>query len=373
VKAIYTSVGYRLQKFIVVILLMGLGGCASQPSSLLPYELDVPMQVLTVPGTPSAIDGRGRYRELFCAELAMDPAFSEDSCDDYLHKLVDEPPGTGLEPGSVTDLAFKVVVVPGLFSDCVESIATPFETSDQALALVGTEKEYLGISGRSGADANARVIANYLSELELAPGQRLVLVGHSKGAVDILHFLVSFPELAQRVSAVLSVTGAINGSPRADDAYEDYREWLADVDLLTCDAGDGLAMDHLTRRYRMTWLANNSLPENVRYYSLTAFVNQDDVGLNSMRGYRALALIDPRNDGQLLFYDQVIPGSTILATMNTNHWAAAIPMSETHPVLANTIVTNNRFPRDAMLTAALRFIYGDLLEGVPVSGNKSVR
>lgn len=331
------------------------------------------MQLLTVPGTPPAIDGRGRFRELFCAEMAVDPEYSGDSCDDYLHKLVDEPPGSGTVPGPITDLAFKVVVVPGLFSDCMASIATAFETSDQALALVGVEKQHLGVSGRSGADANARVIANLVSAMELAPGQRLVLVGHSKGAVDIMQFLVSFPELARKVSAVLSVTGAINGSPRADDADEDYRQWLADRDLFTCDAGDGLAMDHLTRRYRMSWLASNPLPDHVRYYSLTAFVNQDDVGLNSLRGYRALARIDPRNDGQLLFYDQVIPGSTILATMNTNHWAAAIPIRETHPVLANTIVTNNRFPRDAMLKAALRFIYGDLADPVPAEGNYQVR
>lgn len=362
-----------MHKIIVLVVLVSLGGCAAQPSSLLPYELDVPMQVLSVPGSPPVIDGRGRYRELFCAELATDPEFSGDSCDDYLHKLVDEPRGAGIAPEPVNDLAFKLVVVPGLFSDCVESIATPFEISDEALARVGVEKQYLAVSGRSGSDANARLIANYIAALELAPGQRLVLLGHSKGAVDILQFLVSFPELARRVTAVLSVTGAINGSPRADDAYDDYRQWLADRDLLTCDAGDGLAMDHLTRRYRMTWLASNPLPDHVRYYSLTAFVNQDDVGLNSMRGYRALARIDPRNDGQLLFYDQVIPGSTILATMNTNHWAAAIPIRETHPVLANTIVTNNRFPRDAMLKTALRFIHDDLLERAPVTGTGQAR
>lgn len=347
---------------------MGLGGCAGQPSGLLPYELDVPMQVLSVPGTPPVIDGRGRFRELFCAELAHDPEFSADKCEDYLHQLVDEPVATGIEIPASSDLAIKLVVVPGLFSDCVQSIATPFETSGEALAALGVEKEYLPISGRSGNQANAAIIANTISALELAPGQRLVLVGHSKGAVDILQFLVSFPDLAKKVSAVLSVTGAINGSPRADDAEEDYREWLADVDLATCDAGDGLAMDHLTRRYRMTWLANNPLPDSVHYYSLTAFVNQDGVGLNSLRGYRALAEIDPRNDGQLLFYDQVIPGSTLLATMNTNHWAAAIPMTETHPMLAKTVVTNNRFPRDSMLKAALRLISQDLAEQGPVGG-----
>jgi hypothetical protein len=41
----------------------------------------------------------------------------------------------------------------------------------------------------------------------------LILLGYSKGTTDILHFLVAYPDLALRIEAVLSVAGAVNGSP----------------------------------------------------------------------------------------------------------------------------------------------------------------
>ena len=363
---------HNVRYLITSICLLVISACG-QPSSLLPYELDIPLQVLSVSGAPPVSDGRARFRELFCAELVVDPDFAGEDCDSYLHRLTDEPVPPGNVPEPAHELGLKIVVVPGLFSDCIDSFSRVFQTSVEALALAGVEMEYLPVSGRSGSEANAVTIADYIRALELKPGQRLVLVGHSKGAVDILQFLVSYPDLARRVSAVLSVAGAINGSPRADDAYEDYQNWLADVELDACPIGDALAMDNLTRRYRMNWLANNPLPEFVRYYSMSAFVNQDKVGLNSMRGYRALARIDPRNDGQLLFYDQVIPGAVLLAYLNANHWSVAVPVTETHPMVARTVITNNRFPRSSMLKAALNYISQDLAQTGDFAGETQTR
>lgn len=345
------------------IVLGGLGACASPPAGLLSYELDVPMQVLSVPGAPGVMDGRGDFRRLFCEELAADPEFAGEPCDSYLHRLADEPPAAGLAPVD-RPLDIRLVVVPGLFSECAPGLAMPFAASIQRLAARGVRVDFLQVSGRSGSDSNARQIANYLGTVDPRSGQQLVLVGHSKGAVDLLHFLVGYPGLARRVDAMLSVAGAINGSPRADDARAMYGDWLADIDLVSCDAGDGLAMEHLTRRYRMNWLASNPLPSSVAYYSLVAFAGPDRVGLNSQRGHRALSVIDPRNDGQLLFYDQVIPGSTLLGTVNANHWAVALPVTEISPLLASLVVTKNRFPRDAMLIAALRMIADRTPRGV---------
>ena len=54
--------------------------------------------------------------------------------------------------------------------------------------------------------------------MDLASDERLVLIGYSKGAPDILGGLVTYPELAQRVAAVVSVAGSVNGSPPANDA-----------------------------------------------------------------------------------------------------------------------------------------------------------
>ena len=95
---------------------------------MLPYELDIPMQVLSVSGAPPVSDGRARFRELFCAELAADPDFADEDCDSYLHRLADEPAPAGnvLEPAH--DLELKMVVIPGMFSDCIADFSRPYQT-----------------------------------------------------------------------------------------------------------------------------------------------------------------------------------------------------------------------------------------------------
>jgi hypothetical protein len=70
----------------------------------------------------------------------------------------------------------------------------------------------------------------------------------------------------------------------------------------------------------------------------------------------ALAEIDPRNDGQLLFYDQLIPGATLLGYVNADHWAIALPIEEKRPTLATLVTGNNWFPRDALVEAIALYL-----------------
>ena len=43
--------------------------------------------------------------------------------------------------------------------------------------------------------------------------------------------------------------------------------------------------------------------------------------------HRKLAQIDGRNDSQMIFYDQIIPGSTLLGYVNADHWAIVVPIA----------------------------------------------
>ena len=54
-----------------------------------------------------------------------------------------------------------------------------------------------------------------------------------------LHFLVNFPGLAQHVDAVVSVAGAINGSPIANQVDAIYRKLGANLPFSECEPGDG--------------------------------------------------------------------------------------------------------------------------------------
>src|SRR5262249_23721344 len=77
---------------------------------------------------------------------------------------------------------------------------------------------------------------------------RLVLIGYSKGAPDILEAVVSFPEIRQRVGAVVSAAGAVGGSPLADDAEQSQPAFLPHSPGARCPPRDGRAVESLESR-----------------------------------------------------------------------------------------------------------------------------
>jgi hypothetical protein len=73
-----------------------------------------------------------------------------------------------------------------------------------------------------------------------------------------------------------------------------------------------------------------------------------------------MSLIDGRNDSQVLSYDEIIPGSTLMGYANADHWALALPIARTHSTVGSLFVTQNAYPREALTEALLRFIEEDL-------------
>ena len=63
---------------------------------------------------------------------------------------------------------------------------------------------------------------------------------------------------------------------------------------------------------------------------------------------KKLSAIDPRNDSQVIFYDQVIPGSTLMGYLNADHWAIAVPIAESHPFIGRHFADKNTYPRQAI-------------------------
>ena len=72
-----------------------------------------------------------------------------------------------------------------------------------------------------------------------AGAPRLVLIGYSKGAPDILEAVVAYPEIRRRVAAVVSAAGAIGGSALANDAEQYQADLLQHFPGATCGPGDG--------------------------------------------------------------------------------------------------------------------------------------
>jgi pimeloyl-ACP methyl ester carboxylesterase len=329
---------------------------------MLSYDTATPPLVLTPIENAGIVDGRGRFREIFCglsADHGADLPYDRP-CDDVLHRLDGEPPpaGRAVSLGQAR-VPLDVVIVPGVGAACFPSIATPFASAMDHLRDLCYRAEILWVEGVSGSQRNAELIRDAARAAQPG-GHPVVLVGYSKGAPDILEALVRHPEIAPRVAAVVSIAGAVNGSPLAEGASRSMLEAIQSLPGATCDDSDLAAIESLRRKDRLDWLATHELPTQIRYYSVASFTDRDNISYILRGSYDDLSLLDPRNDSQVLYYDQIIPGSVLLGYLNADHWAVALDIASTLPAAADLLVTSNEFPRDIMLEAIVKQIEEDL-------------
>ena len=129
---------------------------------------------------------------------------------------------------------------------------------------------------------------------------------------------------------------------------------------LQCEDGDGGALESLRPSVRRAWLADNPLPPDVLYYSIVGLQKPDRISRGLRIAYNLLSDIDPRNDGNLLFYDQIIPGSTLLGYANADHWAISTDLGASPYAVVRSLANKSDYPRQALLEATLRFVELDM-------------
>jgi hypothetical protein len=338
-----------------------LAACATEP--LVPFSTDTPPLVLAPAAQAGVGDKRARFREIYCAVLEARRGLPDyRRCEEALTRIGEEPAGM-LRPVDLGPSKRRLVaaVAPGLGYECFEKWLEPSGSVAEHVRQYGYDQLLLKIDALSSTANNARQIRDALLAMPVVSGPaRLVLIGYSKGTPDILQALVTYPEIRNRVAAVISLAGAVGGSPLANDASQYQADMLRHFPGATCESGDGGAVENLRPATRRAWLAANELPMGIRYYSLVTFPQPERISSVLRSSYRKLARIDPRNDGQVIFYDQVIPGSDLMAYVNADHWALAVPIARSHTTIGAILVTQNAYPREALLEALLRFVEEDL-------------
>ena len=347
----------RAQHLVAAVVAIWTVGCTPP---LTKYRTDIPALQLSVVGQPSASDGRARFREIYCGVLASAPDLVGTSCDVALVRLSDEPPAkSDSAPLPQPDPRLHILLVGGAFGECFQDTAPPVAAAIAKLSGLGYRIRMVAVDGRSSSTHNASQIASAVRDERLDPGDKLVLVGYSKGTPDILEFLVGSPDLALRVDAVVSIAGAVNGSPLGD-AYAGLYAMVSGIDFKICKAGDGGVVDSLRVKVRMSWLAEHSLPRSVRYFSLGSFTVPDQTARLMYLTKRDLGRAEALNDGQTIFYDQVIPGSVLLGYANGDHWAVVLPLQEKWPYWGGNS-GETHYPRDLLFEAVVLYV-GEALQ-----------
>ncbi len=338
-----------------IVTALWASGCATVSSDM---ELRATTAVLPSPRQGVEADGRARFRGLFCAladSHGVPQTRSGDACEALLWRLADEPASERDMVPPPLDTRLQVVV-GGAFSDCFGTASIAYRDGITALEASGLQITEVAISGRSSAGYNAKAIAEAMKDIPAGP---VVLLGYSKGSVDILEFLAHYPELAARVKAVISVAGPVFGSELAERGDWAYDVFLERAFSGRCNPGDGGVLHSLLPDVRLQWLAAHPLPENIRFYSLLAFTSSEHMARALGISWKILGATDSRNDGQITIAEGVLPGSTLLGYANADHWGVAIDIEEELSFLAER-ADPAPYPRALMFEALIRFVSGDL-------------
>ena len=334
-----------------------LQGCAPIPLSPPDALLD---EIFGAESGLHAVDARAGFRRVYCDiyETRIPATGEERSCAATLRTIA--PENGVIDPVPASDEigeSFAILVAPGLGYDCFERLLG----NDQELVRFAEARGHVvrvaATDGLADTVQNAAVLRDAIIGLDLESGsRRLLILSYSKGTNDILEALVSYPDLADRVTAVVGVASAVGGSPLAPEAPLWTVNLLARIPGAECGTPPSGALPSLYPDVRQQWLAENALPGSVHYFSIVSLPKPEQLARGLRISYRKLAKIDPHNDGQVIARDQVIPGSRVLAFVNADHWAIALPLSRLNALLGSTFFAREEFPRDVLLDAILRYV-----------------
>jgi len=363
---------------IGLLAALACGACA--PRAVQP-EGTTPTVTLPI-STAGIADSRQAFATLFDDELRASGAADAARDDAWLHG-VSPRAGDHAEQIAALERAFReraastsVLLVPGMFGDCVDTQSVPFgdglvRTRERSAVDAYGQYADLGLlgirlillPGRATSAANGPLVAQAIRDESARPGvQRIVLVGYSKGTVDAMHALAQLQAeggIPATVKALVSVSGAVMGTPLAERFERLYETVSPLVQPLDCSASDGHDLASLTRRERVAWLAANPLPGGLRYYSITAYAARDEIGPLLRPFHDQLSEVDARNDGQLLASDAMLPRSALLAEARADHWDVALPRDRHPNPFMRSLSSGRAYPREVLFRATVQWVVGD--------------
>jgi len=295
-------------------------------------------------------DERAAFRAVFCTKAKL----SAHDCDRYLWRFGDEAPFT--YPQSSTH-SLRVFLVGGLFSGCLGEASRPWVDSAAALASRGIAVTQVPVQGRSGAALNASIINRTVSQYRKQPDERWIMIAHSKGGVDGLTALWTYPELSREIDAMVTVASPLMGSELADLGAPLYASLFKDGFVERCAPGDGMAMRDLQPAIRRQALESHHLPAGVAYYAVGTLPDDNSLAYGLKP---AAAMMAPHpNDGQVRLDHTWLKGFRLLGLMNVDHWEVALTSEGELGVFAQR-AREQAFPQGALLEAVVDYVGAEL-------------
>lgn len=296
------------------------------------------------------------FANLFCTVLDQEHPDEGQwgGCSQYL-----DAPAQGKADLPPISNKYKVLIVPGVFSACVESAAPAFKEGQTHLHdKHGLTVELLSIPNAS-SETNAQTIAQYLKDHRKDDERKYIVVGYSKGAPDLQVALTNDAEAAAGVAAFVTVAGAVGGSPIADLLPAQVDRWLKAYNVTKCEGDLAATFKSLQRGARQAFLAAHPDPP-VPSYSIAAVSDRSNTSKFMLENWLMMSVYGPKQDSQLIQADTVVPGAVFLGSAKADHFAIALPFESSSDASVRSAFDKNHFPRTALLEALVRYVTQDI-------------
>ena len=167
----------------------------------------------------------------------------------------------------------------------------------------------------------------------------------------------------------------MNGTPLAEDWKAFYEAVGARWPMSRYAAGTGAEIDDLRREPRLAWWRCYGAGIGIPLFSLVAVPRPEHVSPMLSAMHARLAASDPRNDGQLLWYDAIAPLGSLLCYVNADLWTIAIDFNHQVPLMAGLF--RDDVPRSALVEAAIEVVdlaraNGSVIKDKPLNSDKAV-
>ncbi|MGE5243938.1 MAG: hypothetical protein ACM3SQ_06900 [Betaproteobacteria bacterium] len=333
---------------VLLCLLTAVAACSATPPPAQP-----PLVPASLTPIPVARDESHDFARVFCSTLPHTKdrdGGAWGDCAKYIEPA--EPPA----PLKALTAPYRFLLVGGFGDGCFRNTRAFSTAAAHLHDAHQVDVDLFAVAPFASSEENGKSIARQIDAGWTSDqSRRYVLIGYDKGAPDLLEALRLLAEPASKVAALVTVAGAVGGVWRPDAVLalvNPSKPWMADQ----CPGNQADGMHSLLRDVRLRFLRENPLP--VHAYSIVASSQAADTSSALRQSWKSLSIYAADEDGVMLAWDAVLPEATFLGSLKADHWAVALPF-DAAPKPPKSI-DQNRFPRDALLEALVRYVSEDL-------------
>lgn len=274
-----------------------LGGALSQVNSL---HLPIPWP------------GKGEADKIGWIQKAYPPA--KDSTAEFEKLDQAARAGENVLPPEAKNCVF--LAVGGLFSGAAPK-ELYFDKNLDALKDAGMQVGRVPVDTDMGVEHNAAIVRQAVLDAA-KDGKQVVLIGHSKGGLDSAAALAMYPELKDKVRALVTIQSPYGGSPMAQDLLDNPLVRYGVGGAVEAIGGSVQAGEDLTYDSRKKFLAEHPMPAGIPAVCMASTTSNPTSPLFATEEYMQQRY-GVKSDGLVLPQDAFIPGSKSVTLHGLDH------------------------------------------------------